>query len=162
SNASDRKGGGITLWAQAADSVIEGNRQFDTDGILWQELYSVRDTSVCPGCTSETNYIDFLDVRHNLIDGEYDWANDCSSSGITGSLAAAPSPRPPPPTVSYGLSIANNIIRRADARQGGAISFVAGWYKGPPPYKWPLASNPLIFHNVIDGFSSPPAKPCAK
>jgi hypothetical protein len=162
SNISDRKGGGITLWAQAADSVIEGNRQFDTDGILWQELYSVRDTSVCPDCVSQTNYIDFLEVRDNLIDGEYDWADGCSSSGITGSLAAAPSPRSPPPTVGYGLSIANNIIRRADARDGGAISFVAGWYKGPPPYRWPLVADPLIFHNVMSGFWSAPANPCGK
>jgi hypothetical protein len=159
-NLSDHKGGVINMWAQAADSVIEGNRQFDTDGILWQELYSVRDPSVCADCTAQTNYIDFLDVRDNLIDGEYEWADDCSSSGISGSLAASPSPRSPPPTVSFGLSIAHNTIRRADARQGGAITFSAGWYKGPPPHRWALVDNPLIFHNEIEDFWSPPADPC--
>ena len=160
-NASDRKGGVIDIWAQASDSVIEGNRQFDTDGILWQQYYSVRDQA-CPDCESGTHYVGFLQIRDNLIDGEYDWDDDCSSSGITGSLAASPSPESPPPTVSYGLAISHNTIRHADARAGGAISFSAGWYKGPAPYRWALVDNPLIFHNSIDNLWASPARPCQK
>jgi hypothetical protein len=161
SNLTSKKGGGISVWAQTADSVVEGNRQFDTDGITFQQYYNA-DAAGCATCTHETSYVDFLEIRGNLIDGEYDWNDDCSSSGIYGSLAAGPAPQSSPPTVGYGLSISHNIIDRADGEQGGGISLLPTWFKGPPPERWPLVENALIHHNELRGFDARPATPCQK
>ena len=160
-NRSNRKGGGIVVWAQIADSVIEGNRQFDADGISVQHLYSARDPE-CANCGSETNFVSFLDIRRNSIEGEYEWGDDCSSSGIFVSLAASPSPGSLPLTVGYGLSIAGNTIRGADGFRGGAIAFTPTWFQGPAPHRWPLVSNVLIQHNTISGLRSGTAKVCGQ
>lgn len=157
SNRSDPKGGVISLWAQTADSVVEGNRQFDTDGILFQNKYSGRSPN-CAKCDRGTNYINFVEIRNNLIDGEYDWNDDCSSSGILGSLAAAPGSAPL--TVSYGVSIAHNTIRHADARRGGAIAFTPTWFTGPAPHQWPLVNSVLIHHNTLERLWDSAARAC--
>jgi hypothetical protein len=159
SNRTDPKGGGISVWAQNADSVVEGNRQYDTDGIVFQQYYNAEEKS-CAACERVTFYVDFLEIRGNLIDGEYAWDNDCSSSGILGSIAVGPTPHSPPPTASYGLSISHNLINYADGTRGGAISLVPTWYQGPPPNRWPVVSNALIYHNVLNGLGAPPAKAC--
>ena len=159
SNRTDPKGGGISIWAQMADSVIDGNRQYDTDGIIFQQFYGAADDA-CHGCSMASDNLDFLEIRGNLIDGEYAWDDDCSTSGIFGSLAASPTPDSPPPTVSYGLSIAHNMIDRADGRGGGAISMVATWFEGPAPHRWPMADNMLIYRNTLTGLDASPAKPC--
>jgi hypothetical protein len=159
SNRTDPKGGAISLWAQTADSVVDSNRQYDTDGIIFQQFYSAEDEA-CPGCYMASDYQDFLQIRGNLIDGEYDWDDDCSSSGIFGSLVASPTPRSPPPTVSYGVAIAHNTINHADGRGSGAISMVTTASEGPSPHRWPLADNFLIYRNTLTGLDTPPAKPC--
>ena len=160
SNRSDRGAGDIGLWAQSADSVVAGNRQFDSDGIFVRHSYGSAG-SQCSGCGLETNFQSFVDIRENSIDGEYDWNDGCSSSGILVSLAAIPT-RGTPPTVGYGLSIAHNFIRHADALGGGAIAFRPTWFEGPPPHRWHLVSNALVHHNrVVDipGDSPRPCKP---
>jgi hypothetical protein len=160
SNRSNAKGGVIILWAQTADSAVEGNRQFDTDGIVYQQLYNAQEPG-CRDCDRVANYLDFVEIRGNLIDGEYDWSNGCSSSGIFGSLAAGPTTRSaPPPIVSYGLSISHNTINHADGLRGGAIAFSPTWYQGPAPHRWPLVNNALVFQNTLTGLDSAPAKPC--
>jgi hypothetical protein len=160
SNRSNTKAGVITLWAQTADSAVEGNRQYDTDGITFQQLYNAQEPG-CRDCDRVAGYLDFVEVRGNLIDGEYDWGSGCSSSGIFGSLAAGPTTRSaPPPTVSYGLSISHNTINHADGLRGGAIAFSPTWYQGPVPHRWPLANNALIFQNKLTGLDTAPARPC--
>lgn len=159
SNRTGPKGGGISLWAQTADSVVDGNRQYDTDGIIFQQFYSAEDAA-CHDCRTASDYQDFLEIRGNLIDGEYAWDDDCSSSGIFGSLAASPTPRSPPPTVSYGVTIARNTINRADARGGGAITMMTTAAEGPAPHRWPLAANVLVYRNILTGLDAPPAKAC--
>lgn len=160
SNRSNTKAGVIILWAQAADSAVEGNRQYDTDGIAFQQLYNAQESG-CRDCDRVSSYLDFVEIRGNLIDGEYDWGNGCSSSGIFGSLAAGPTIRSaPPPTVSYGLSISHNTINHADGLRGGAIAFSPTWYQGPAPHRWPLVSNALIYQNKLTGLDTAPAKPC--
>jgi hypothetical protein len=159
SNRTSKKGGGISIWAQNADSVVEGNRQYDTDGIVFQQYYNAEEES-CSACGRETFYVDFLEIRGNTIDGEYDWDDGCSSSGILGSIAIGPTPHSVPPTASYGLSISHNSISDADATQGGAISLMPTWYQGPPPNRWPFVSNTLIFHNELRGLDSAPARAC--
>jgi hypothetical protein len=160
SNRTNTKAGVITLWAQTADSSVEGNRQYDTDGIAFQQLYNAQEPG-CRECDRVSSYLDFVEIRGNLIDGEYDWANGCSSSGIFGSLAAGPTTRSaPPPTVSYGLSISHNTINHADGLRGGAIAFSPTWYQGPAPHRWPLVNNALIYQNKLTGLDVAPAKPC--
>ncbi len=108
------------MWAPSAVSVIAGNHQYDSDGILVQQNYVVAD---CTGCTMQGYFQSFLDIRWNAVDGEYDWPNDCSASGIGLGVASAPWGDSLPPTVGFGVSIAHNAIRHADhARHGGAIA----------------------------------------
>jgi hypothetical protein len=160
SNRSNTKAGVIIVWAQTADSVVEGNRQYDTDGITVQQLYNAQESG-CRDCDRVASYLDFVEIRGNLIDGEYDWDSGCSSSGIFGSLAAGPTTHSaPPPTVSFGLSISHNTINHADGLRGGAIAFSPTWYQGPAPHRWPLVNNALIFQNTLTGLDTAPAKPC--
>lgn len=159
SNRAERKGGGIVVWAQAADSAIAGNQQFDTDGIVLQQLYSTRGEG-CPDCEAESFYQSAIEIRGNRISGEYDRMRACSSSGIVVSVAASPTPRSLPPTVGTGLAISHNIVDHADGWLGGAITFSSGWYQGPKPHRWPLVAAPLVFHNTVTGTSDPVARPC--
>ena len=156
SNRSRHAGGSIVVWAQSADSVIEGNRQYDTDGILMQQVYSL-DSKPCQYCTMGSFLQYFLEIRGNLIDGSYDWDTDCGSSGIIAGIAAVPWDDPIPPTVGYGISIAHNVIRRADAAKGGAIALTSSWYAGPKPYHWALNEGTLIHHNLISDIDGPSA-----
>jgi hypothetical protein len=159
SNRTDTKAGGITLWAQSADSVIAANRQFDTDGIIFQQFYNAEENS-CIVCHRETFYTDFLEIRDNDIDGEYRWDDDCSSSGIFGSIGAGPTPHSSPPTVSFGVSISHNTIDHADGRGGGAISMMPTWLQGPPPQQWALVDATLIYKNNLLGLGGAAAKGC--
>jgi hypothetical protein len=156
SNRSRRVGGVIGLWAQSADSVVAGNHQYDSDGIFVQQNQgfvtqnAAASDHPCPGCTLMGLFNFFLDIRNNLVDGEYDWANDCSRSGIGAGVAAASwEGDGPPPTVSFGVSIAHNTIRHADEQYGGAIALVNTWTAGPTPHRWPLSDGLLIHHNAI-------------
>jgi hypothetical protein len=148
SNRSRSAAGSIMLWAQSADSVIAGNRQYDSDGIFVQQVY-ITPEHPCADCTMQSFLHAFLDIRANLIDGEYEWMTDCSRSGIVIGIGAAPWGDAPPPTVGFGVSISHNTIRHADAQDGGAISQLGSWFAGPKPHRWPLSDNLLIHHNAI-------------
>jgi hypothetical protein len=165
SNRSRRVAGSVGLWAQTADSVLAGNRQYDSDGIFAQQNYGFVTQNYeasehpCADCTMMGFFNSFLEIRGNVIDGEYDWANDCSRSGIGLGVAAAPEGDGPPPTVGFGVSISHNTIRHADEQYGGAIAQVNTWLAGPEPHRWPLSDNVLIHHNSImdiDGARSMP------
>jgi hypothetical protein len=161
SNRSAEKGGGITLWAQTADAAVEGNRQYDSDGILFLQSYSAADAQQ-PEFASWTFFQSFLEIRNNLVDGEYDWDADCSSSGIQAAFSAAPTPASPPPTMSYGVSIARNTVIHADSVHGGAIAIPLAWYEGPSPHDWPLVDSILIHHNRIEDIAgAAPRRHCA-
>jgi hypothetical protein len=153
SNRTRPKGGNISVWAQTTDSVIDGNRQFDTDGILFQEAYGA--DLLCPACAAGTSIPSFLEIRNNLIDGEYQWDSACSLSGIMGSYAATPNPRSSPPPLSFGVSISHNRILHADSLYGGAINIVPTWYRGPPGYAKPLVAGITIHHNEIRDIAGP-------
>jgi hypothetical protein len=158
SNRSRHDGGGITLWAQSADSVIEGNRQYDADGILVQQNY-VLPEHPCADCGMESFFQSFLEIRDNTVDGKYDWDSNCSASGIVTGVAAAPWGGGIPPTVSYGVSISHNTVRHADGARGGGIAQVSSWYAGPEPHRWPLSDNMLIHHNSLRDISGQSALP---
>jgi hypothetical protein len=157
-NRSRHSGGQIVLWAQSADSVIAGNRQYDSDGIFVQQSYNFPQLP-CADCTMEGFFHSFLEIRGNVVDGEYDWTSDCSTSGITVGVAAAPWGNTAPPTVGIGVSISHNTIRHADAQHGGAIAQLDSWTAGPEPHRWPLSDNLLIHHNSIADIEGPRALP---
>lgn len=149
SNRSQSGGGAISIWAQTADSVVAGNEQFDADGILVHENYSPSEHR-CAQCSAETFFQSFLKIRANDIEGSYRGGTHCSSSGIATDVSAAPW-RDAPPTVGFGLSIDHNIIRHAvNSLTGSAIAMPLAWFAGPEPHVWPLLSNPLVFHNLLD------------
>jgi hypothetical protein len=157
SNRSQAQGGEISVWAQTADSVVAGNHQFDTDGILVHENYSPNEHR-CAECTAETFFQSFLQIHDNDIEGSYRGGAHCSTSGIATDVSAAPW-RDAPPTVGFGLSIDHNSVRHAfNTLTGSAIAMPLAWYAGPEPHDWPLLNNPLVYHNVIDG-SPPPDSP---
>ncbi len=158
SNRSRKAGGLIGMWAQSVDSVIAGNRQYDTDGIFVQQNYDFPQHP-CVDCTMTGFFQSFLEIRDNVIDGEYDWSTDCSASGIAMGTAAAPWSDAPPPTVGFGNLIAHNTVRHADGQRGGAISQIDSWIAGPVPHRWPLSENLLIYENVITDIDGPRSLP---
>lgn len=160
SNLTGPKGGGIAIAGPSADSVIEGNSQFDSDGIYFNQSYATR-TPSCTWCDNVTTFQTGLEIRGNLIDGEYDWTSDCSFSGIMATFGSSPTPESPPPLGNFGVSISHNNVAHADGLGGGAIDFALSWYSGPPPGRWPYLQNALIFHNEIrDVAGSVPRPSC--
>jgi hypothetical protein len=157
SNLTDRSGGAIVMWAPSADSLIAANRQLDTNGITFQQQYSALASS-CKVCFNFATIQSGLEIRDNRIEGEYDWSSDCSRSGITGSFAAGPAPESPPPTLSFGVTIADNLISRADGFRGGAIDIASTWYRGPPG-NWPLVQGLMIYRNTIQDISGSRPRP---
>jgi hypothetical protein len=156
SNRSRPAAGSIEIWGQSADSVLAGNRQYDSDGILVQQNYGAPEHT-CADCAMMGFFNYFLEIRDNIVDGEYDWNNDCSHSGIAVGVAAAPWEASAPPTVGFGVSISHNVVRHADAQGGGAISQLSTWFAGPEPHRWPLSDNLLIHHNAIADIEGPRA-----
>jgi len=154
SNRNGPEGGAITLYAQFADSAVDGNRQHDTDGIFLHHSYDAEDRG-CATCKTRANFQSFVEVRGNVIDGEYDWMSDCSRSGIFISHSAGLTFSSPSPVVGYGLSISHNSIARADALRGGAIGAALTWHGGPPPHNWRLLESTLIFRNEIRDLAGP-------
>jgi hypothetical protein len=160
SNRTRPKGGIIALWAQTSDSLVAGNRQYDSDGILLNQSYSAKDAA-CRDCTAWTMQQSFVEIRGNTIDGEYDWKSDCSLSGIGAWNAASPTPGSRPVVAGYGVSISHNYIRQADGLRGGAITVPLGWHDGPPPHQWSVVENLLIHHNeLVDINGPPPSRKC--
>lgn len=161
SNLSGPHGGEITLWAPTADSVIDGNHQADTNGIGFTQGYSVQAPS-CPRCDSHVTVQSALEIRNNIVDGEYDWGSDCSWSGVHGTFGASPTPEAPPPIVSFGVQIVHNVISRSDGLRGGAIDIVPTWFRGPDPQRWPLIDNLLIAGNIIRDMNGPEPRPSCR
>lgn len=156
-NASDVKGGGITLWARAADSAIARNTQMDTDGIMLHPYTAERGTE-CANCEYASFAVYSSEIRDNLINGEYDANNDCSPSGIALTIGTTVG-TVPPLLMAYGLSIAHNKISRADAEGGGSIAMS---YSGPPKLASPLVSSTLIFKNTIVETRGKPLQGCRR
>jgi hypothetical protein len=158
SNLTDKSSGRIVLWLPSADSVVEGNVQHDSSGILFRQAYQAN-TPSCPSCQNVSTFQSALEIRNNRIDGEYDWSSDCSLSGITGDYSASPTPESPPSVLGFGVAISHNAVTHADGLRGGAVDFTPSWYTGPAPGHWPLVENPLVFHNDLRDIDGPPPRP---
>jgi Domain of unknown function DUF11 len=160
--------GGLITWYQStADSAIEGNRQYATNGILVRQVY-----------LSEVNPVGLSlqsvnEVRNNLIDGSYNWSDPNSDlGGIQLGYGAyycgySTCVTPIPPVLGYGISIARNTIIQDDGKDGddgangnppiGAIGLGAGWSTGPIDSaglnEWQLGDATLVFHNTLQNIS---------
>ncbi len=156
-NRNAPEGGKIALWAPTLDSVVEGNRQYDTDGIVLHEQYTAQDAKACPTCVSGHTLQAFVEVRGNHIEGEYDWKSGCSASGIQLSHGASPTPSSPPPVLGFGISIVGNSISHADGLRGGGVSFPLTWHAGPWPGGWKLVQGAIVQHNDIRDMPATPA-----
>jgi hypothetical protein len=150
-NANEAAGGKIQFYAQTADSVIEGNRQYDTSGINLGTGYEVPDSQLNTGAAAKL--FSFIEVRGNVVDGEYDYGSSCSWGGIQITDGASPTAGFQPPVEGYGISISHNVVTRADGIHGGAIDLTRGWYGGPPPSTWNLVDSTLVFANTINNVS---------
>jgi Domain of unknown function DUF11 len=154
SNRTRRAGGLITQYAQTADSVIEGNRQFDTSGILIAHQFEPVDAEA--GVSSPVSFVQsFTEIRDNLISGTYDSADASSLAeyGIAVVFAATPHTAPPP-VLSYGLAISHNTVMHAGG-SNGAIAFNPSWFTGPLSQAlpgatpWKIADAALVFKNSL-------------
>lgn len=154
-------GGQINYWTPTADSVIDGNKQYDTGGIVFKVNYN----AAAPNCHDCGNWVEFqagLEIRNNLIQGEYDWNSDCSRSGINASMGLAPIPDSTPPLLGIGLSIAHNRIVHADGLRGGGIDFAVSWHMGPPPGRWQILQSVVIQHNSLEDIDGPAPRPVCR
>ena len=158
SNRTGPNGGAIVIWSSSADVVLEANHQHDANGIVFTHNYS-QATASCPHCPNSTLYQTALEIRGNVVDGEYDWSIDCGQGGIWGAFSASPAPEAPPPVLGFGISISHNVVASADGLRGGAINFPMFSTPGPAPGDWPLIENLLLFHNELRDISGPPPRP---
>jgi hypothetical protein len=156
SNATDPKGGAIALWGQMSDSVVAGNRQYDTDGILLQQAVAIAPEQ-CASCDSYVSQLMAIDIRANLVEGEYARADACSRSGIQAWVAAGRDGRPV--FAGSGINIESNRIRDADGRLGAAVAMDLGGWQGPMPQDWPLVRGLTIQLNEIESPLRPRSAP---
>jgi hypothetical protein len=140
--------GTIILWAPTVDSVVHGNVQHESDGILlnarhflpWQQF------------PTDHHVQYFVDVRSNSIDGESDHGWTCSRGGIQLWHAATPG-HDLPMLPTLGVTVAENWIRRADSSSGGGIAFERAWFDDAPGTHW---ESTLLFRNTIREINDPP------
>lgn len=161
SNLNGPRGGMISIYAPTIDSTIQFNRQRDSDGIGVAHSYEIPGPG-CPQCLVAAMFQTALDVRENVIDGEYDWASDCSNSGLRANFGAAPTPQAPPPILGFGVQFSHNLISHADGLRGGGIDVDPVWFTGPALGRWRLIDNLIIAHNVVRDINGPAPRPDCK
>jgi len=133
------------------------HHQYDSDGIFVQQVYApaehsaptapCRDTSTRPGNT-----------RH-VVDGEYDWANDCSvSESPPASAHHRQATRFRPPSVS-GCRYRTTPSGMPMPSMAAPSPQLDSWSAGPEPHRWPLSDNMIIQHNSLSDIDGPRALP---
>lgn len=131
-----RKGGHFGWSATASDSAIEGNRLYDSDGII-VFVFNGNDRARTLSYASE--------VRGNLIDGEYDPTQKGAWGGLN-LLDASMYPQIPSPVIGYNLSVSHNTVINAETGYQAGISIRPGFHPPTTPYLW---KNVLIFRNTL-------------
>jgi uncharacterized repeat protein (TIGR01451 family) len=163
-------GGTISWYASTADSVIEGNQQYDTSGIFLNHTYKPAQSAGLAGLALQS----MNEIRGNLVSGVYHWSQP---GGFPGGIqlgygatayycSGNTCPAPAPPDTGFGVSIAHNTIIQADAadRSGtlhpaiGAIGAGPVWNTGPfdatGSNSWELGDATLIFQNTLQNISA--------
>jgi hypothetical protein len=131
--------GVISYYGSAAASVMDGNEQHETGGIVLH-------------AQGHTSFQTFLDVRGNVIDGEYKWDDACSGGGIVTSLTSPSSYAAVIGT--FGTSIDHNVISQSDGIWGGGIVYAQTGVEGNAAGPWRVGDSSLLFHNTITGHGS--------
>ena len=166
-------GGDISWYDSTADSVIAGNQQFDTTGIILNHSYH----PLQPGAawsTAGAVIQSANEIRDNTIDGAYAWSSRAGvQAGIylgygapenfcnSGNNCTAPSP----PVLGYGETIAGNTLFEASGRDVdaanvpvGAIGLGPNWNTGPLDVAnasaWQMGDAALIFDNTLQNISN--------
>src|SRR3989344_5339394 len=130
---------GILGWAATiADSTIEGNKLYDTSGII-------ASISSRPNITFRVTYAS--EIRNNLIDGEYKYPNSIGGINLWSSSTA----NYPSPVVGYNVLVSHNSIRTADTVWGGGIGIIPSGPRPTTPIQW---REILLFHNTLESISS--------
>lgn len=138
SNSKRRAGGVITLSGATADSVVEGNTQYDTSGILLAAHF-----------IESSN-----EIRGNTISGTYDISDATPQAQYGIAVAYGAAPDAPPPLMSYGTAISHNVLSGVGGAKG-AISLNRTWFTGPDSQilhgvtPWKIAESTLIFDNTL-------------
>ena len=143
--------GEIACWAMTADSVIEGNVQTRSDGIVLHTTCGV------PPDVPSQSFVYFTDVRGNLVDDEYNHDAYCSMSGIE--LYYGASDGSASPVLAYGVDISHNTVRHADGLRGGAIVIANSWWGGGPGNASVVQA--LVHDNAIEDLDDPPPDPAS-
>ena len=139
SNSKRRAGGVITLSGATADSVVEGNTQYDTSGILLAAHF-----------IESSN-----EIRNNTISGTYDVGDATPQAEYGIAVAYGAAPDAPPPLMSYGTAISHNVLSGVGGTKG-AISLNRTWFTGPESKilrgvtPWKIADSTLIFDNTLE------------
>ncbi len=170
-----QSGGVITWFDSTADSAIEGNLQYDTNGVnLHQDYAPTPAAATLTPAVAEVESAN--EVYNNLISGKYNWGSqNAASGGIELGYGATASfgsgnlrPAPPPPVMGYGVAVAWNTIIQADTEEStgvgsssylpiGGISLGLNWSTGPTDGsgldQWNLGDTTLVFHNSLQNIS---------
>ena len=164
--ANGRQSGGVISWYDStADSVIAGNQQYDTSGIMLNHSYH----PLLPGAawiTAGAVVESANEVRDNTINGSYAWSSTGEvAGGILLGFGAADGAAPSPPLLGYGETIAGNTLYQASGRDRdgthvpiGAIATGADWSVGPLDTSnvtaWQMGDTALIFNNTLQNISN--------
>ena len=172
--ANARDSGGVMSWyAGAADSAMEGNQQYGTDGILLNHAFIPQQPGTTPVGPGAFAFQVYDEVRNNIVSGAYDWSAAGRAGGIRLGFGAAgwycnneTCPAPAPQATGFGVSIAGNTVSRSSSRDAdgsvhppiGAIGLNPGWTTGYiDPLgvaMWELDDNTLIFGNALEDISN--------
>ncbi len=142
--------GQFGFWAEVSDWAIEGNRLYDSAGIL--ALASSQE-GAGPGINNGWN--NFAgEIRNNLVDGNDKCPSD-PNCVVTGGIKVWYGGPPDSPSVvqGYNLLISHNTVMggASDVNLGGIAIRAAGYLSKITPYQW---KDVLIFHNNIENSPS--------
>ncbi|MDO8511403.1 MAG: LamG-like jellyroll fold domain-containing protein [Nanoarchaeota archaeon] len=137
---------GLLGWAATtADSTIEGNHLYDTNGIL------VLTGAFTPSAPHAITYAS--EIRNNLIDGEY------KSPHSMGGISLWYGAHMPNPVMGHNLLVSHNTVKESDTRdhrpesinillrRAGIGIVPTGAHFQQSPYQW---KSVLLFHNAIE------------
>jgi hypothetical protein len=147
----ERTAGGILFYSQTADSVIEGNTQTATTGIVLTHQYMLAAGKPVGLMLQSSNQ-----VRDNDVVGRPVFGAVTGTSGIRAFYVASREPQatPEPPVLGFAAVIAGNRLDGADdpngaigLEDGGLVGFLNS--DGGCTARYRLGVVPLIFHNQL-------------
>jgi hypothetical protein len=147
----ERTGGAIVFYAQTADSVMDGNEQIASTGLMATHQYILNPGNLAFVMLQSSN-----EIRENRIERGPSFGGLRGVSGIRTFYVAGreTNASAPPPVLGFGLVIAGNHLAEAEGADG-AIEFEEAGEVGPLnaaggcSAAWKIANAPLVFHNEL-------------